>query len=128
MKFKIALFSVALLVIVATVDVSQTGMPGGIHAADDAIPIELRKEGIKYETKRAIVWVEKGGLTQKEIEEFGKLVNKGIINIETYTGTKFDKKHYQADKVEYFISSKTGLSHGSVMNEPFIYMRPALVK
>ncbi len=54
------------------------------------------------------MWVEKGSLTEQEVKEFAALVNQGIVNIEKYTGIKFDKKNYQAEKVEYFISSNAG--------------------
>jgi hypothetical protein len=124
MKLKFALFSVALIVMLTTTSFSQNMS----IAADNAITNELRQEGVKYETRRAVLWVEKGSLTEEEIKEFGSLVNQGIIDIEKYSGIKFDNKYYQTEKVEYFISSKVIISHGSMDHKPFIYFTAARVK
>lgn len=124
MKFNRTLFSLAVILISAVSSFSQEKR----IADDNAMTDHLRKEGVKYEMKRAIIWVEKDSLTQAEIEEFGKLANQGIIDIEKYSGIKFDKKHFKADKIEYFLSSKAGISHVSIENKPFIYIRPIRVK
>jgi hypothetical protein len=129
MKAKFALVSVALIVLFSTATFSQTVSPAEqIHAADEAITNDLRRNGVKYETKRTILWVEKDSLTQKEIEDFGTLVNQGIVDIEKYTGIKFDKRYYQTEKMEYFISGKSGISRGSTDNKPYIYLASARVK
>lgn len=128
MKLKFALSSVALIVIFSTVSFSQNDWLAERIAADNAITNQLRQEGAKYETKRAILWVEKDSLTQEEIKDFGALVHQGIIDIEKYTNTKFDKKHYQTNKVEYFLSSKAGIPHVFIGNKPFVYLTPARVK
>ncbi|MGI8638911.1 MAG: hypothetical protein ACR2MG_03045 [Pyrinomonadaceae bacterium] len=124
MKLKHLFFCLAVISIFAAVSFSQDDRV----ANDNAMTNELRKEGVKYETKRAIVWTEKGTLTEQEIKEFAALVNQGIVDIEKYTGIRFDKKHYQAEKIEYFLSSKAGISHGSVEDKPFIYLTPKRVK
>lgn len=123
MKFKNIFLCLAVNLIFAAVGFSQSW-----HDADEGLTSELRKNGVKFETKRSIVWVEKGSLTEQEIKEFTALVNQGIIDIEKYTGIKFDKKNYQAEKVEYFISSNAGISRASIDNKPFIYMRSSMVK
>jgi len=128
MKLKNIFLSLTAILIFATVFFSQEGRLADRIAADNAISNQLRQEGVKYETKRAILWVEKNGLTQKELEEFGKLVNQGILDIEKYTGIKFDKKYYQADKLEYFINSKPGISRGTIESKPFIYLPLVRVK
>ena len=124
MKLKSVFFSLAAILIFAVGSFSQEKR----IADDNAMTDQLRKEGVKYETKRAIVWTEKDSLTQAEIQEFGKLANQGIIDIEKYSGIKFDKKHFKANKIEYFLSSKAGISHISIESKPFIYIRPIRVK
>jgi hypothetical protein len=123
MQFKHLFFCLAVISIFVAVSFSQSW-----HDADEGLTNELRKNGVKYETKRAIVWAEKGSLTEQEIKDFAALANQGIIDIEKHTGTKFDKKHYQAEKIEYFISRNAGISRGSIKGKPFIYMRSNLVK
>jgi hypothetical protein len=129
MKLKKVFLSLTAILIFSNVIFSQNGTRAeDIHAADMAITNELRQNGVKYETKRAILWVEKDSLTQKEIEDFGALVNQGIVDIEKYTGFKFDKKYYQTEKMEYFISSKGGISRGSTDNKPYIYLASGRVR
>jgi hypothetical protein len=41
---------------------------------------------VKFEAARAVLWVEKNRLTQVEVEDFGKLVNQSIIDIEKFLG------------------------------------------
>jgi len=124
MKFKSTFFSLATILIFAVCGFSQERR----IADDNAMTDQLRKEGVRYETKRAIVWAEKDSLTQAEIEEFGKLANQGIIDIEKYSGIKFDKKHFKADKIEYFLSSKVDIAHASAEGKPYLYIRPIRVK
>jgi len=128
MKLKNIFLSLTAILIFSIPIFSQHDTRADRIAADNAITDQLRREGVKYETKRAILWVEKNGLTQKELEEFGTLVNQGILDIEKYTGIKFDKKHFQADKMEYFINSKPGISRGTPQNKPFIYLPLVRVK
>ena len=128
MKLKNIFLSLTAVLIFSTVSFSQEDRLAVRIAADNAISDQLRQEGVKYETKRAILWVEKNGLTQKELEEFGALVNQGILDIEKYTGIKFDKKRYQADKLEYFINSKPGIARGIIASKPFIYLPLVRVK
>jgi hypothetical protein len=95
-KLKFVLFSIAYIALFSTVTFSQTtGQAEDLHAADIAIYEQLRKVGVRYETKRVILWIEKDGLTQREIEDFGTLVNLGIVEMEKFTGIKFDKKYVQ---------------------------------
>jgi len=128
MKIKLPLFSVGLSVLFSTVVFSQNATRAEWIAMDNSITAELRKNGAKYETKRAIFWVERDGLTRAELEDFGKLVDRGMRDIAKYTGLKFDKKHFQAEKLEFFINSKPGISRGSVEGKPFIYLPLIRVK
>jgi hypothetical protein len=105
----------------------SSGRAEDLHATDIQISDRLRKEGVKYETGRAVLWSEKDALTQPELEEFGNLVTQGIINIERCTGIKFDKKYYGTEKMEYFISAG-GISRGSADNKPYIYLPVTRVK
>ena len=124
MKFKNIFFCLAVISICAVASFSQDDRV----VNDNAMTDELRKDGVKYETKRAIVWAEKGSLTEQEINEFAALVNQGIISIEKYTGIRFNKKYYQAKKIEYFLSSKAGISHTADGNKPYIYITPTRIK
>jgi hypothetical protein len=129
LKLKHPLLSLAALLVFSTLSFAQGNTPAAqIHALDTAITDRLRQTGVKHETERAILWVEKDSLTQKEIEDFGALVNQGIKGIENYTGIKFDKKYYGAEKLEYFISSNSGISRGSTDNKPYIYLDSVRVK
>jgi hypothetical protein len=124
MKLKHLFFCLAVIGVFTPASFSQIDR----IANDNAIADELRKDGVKYETKRAVLWVEKGGLTEQEIKEFAALVNQGIFDVEKYTGIKFDKKYYQTEKMEYFINSKPGISRGSLERKPFIYLPLVRVK
>lgn len=129
MNLKHPLFSLAALLVFSTLSFAQSSTPAAqIHALDTAITARLRQTGVKHETRRALLWVEKDSLTQKEIEDFGALVNRGIKDIENYTGIKFDKKYYGTEKLEYFISSNSGISRGSTDSKPYIYLDSVRVK
>ena len=128
MNTKLVLFSFGLIVFFSIVVFSQDGRLAGRIANDNAISDELREKGVKYETKRAIFWVEKDGLSPKELEDFALLADQGIRDIEKYTRLKFDKKHFKAEKLEFFINSKPGISRGSVDGTPYIYLSIARVK
>ncbi|MGI8811543.1 MAG: hypothetical protein ACR2IH_03325 [Pyrinomonadaceae bacterium] len=128
MKLKHLFFCLAIILLFAAASFSQIVPLDEKFVADRAITTQLRHEGVKYEMKRAVVWAEKDSLTQDEIKEFSSLVNQGIIGIEKYLSVKVDKKHYRAKKIEYFISSKAGISHTSSEDKPFVYIRPIKVK
>ena len=128
MKTKLILFTIGLILSLSTVVFSQNPRLAGRIANDRAISDELRDKGVKYETKRAIFWVEKDGLSPKELEDFAVLADQGIRDIEKYTKLKFDKKHFKAEKLEFFINSKPGISRGSVDDTPYIYLSLARVK
>jgi hypothetical protein len=128
MNLKHVGLSVVLIFVLWAINFSQaTGRAEDVHSGDEAISEHLRRDGVKYETERAIVWAEKGLLEQLEIEAFGKLLNQGIIDLEKYTGLKFDKKYYGSAKMEYFISAG-GIARGSTDNKPHIYIPAARVR
>lgn len=78
---------------------------------DHATVSKLRKQGIKYTSQRAILWVEKDYLSKEEIREFGSLIDRGIMRAEEYLQMSFDKEHYKADQIQYFIKSGSFASH-----------------
>jgi hypothetical protein len=129
MAVRFPALGVALALLISTTSVAQNGSPAdAFHAADGEIADGLRKEGVAYETKRAIVWVERGSLTEAESKEFAGLVDRGILDVEKYTGIGFDGRHFRAKKIEYFISSKAGISHASDDGKPFVYLTPKRVR
>lgn len=89
---------------------------------DEAVTAQLRREGERFETPHAILWIEKGSLTHSQAQDFALLVEKGIVSIEDVLGAPFDKAHFQADKVEYFINPNVRISHASSEGKPYIYL------
>ena len=78
---------------------------------DHSTVSKLRKQGIKYTSQRAILWVEKDYLSNGEIKGFGSLIDRGIIRAEEYLQMTFDKEHYKEDRIHYFIKSGRFVSH-----------------
>lgn len=135
MKIKLILCSLTLVILLTDKSLSQTTSSeqpkqsdAQIPMSDKAIVAQLQQEGVKHETARAILWVEKDALTQNEMEEFGKLINQGIINIEKFLDVSFDKNKYQMEKMEYFVSSKIGISHVPRSGKPYVYLTLVRVK
>jgi hypothetical protein len=118
MNIKINLYSLTLVLFFSFAGHSQTKPPeqspqpvSQWSAKDTALSLRLRQDGMKYETAHAVLWVEKDGLSRGELEEFGNLVNQGIINIEKFLGAAYNKKRFETDKIEYFLSSEDSPSH-----------------
>ncbi len=78
---------------------------------DEPLSQKLIQNGVKYETSKAIIWVEKGSLTQEEIHQFGTLVEQGITNIEKFLKNNLDVKKSSGRKLQYFVSPKIDVSH-----------------
>jgi|GEM_PF-5511997 len=135
MNIKINLYSLTLVLFFSFAGHSQTKPPeqspqpvSQWSAKDTALSLRLRQDGMKYETAHAVLWVEKDGLSRGELEEFGNLVNQGIINIEKFLGAAYNKKRFETDKIEYFLSSEDSPSHTTSMGKPAVFLRLDMVK
>lgn len=81
------------------------------HSSDDKMMKEIKRNGDIYETNRAVVWVEKGYLEPKAAKEFSVLVDKGINDIEKYTGLRIQTGKYASEKVNYYCKGGKFVSH-----------------
>jgi hypothetical protein len=98
-------------------------------AADNALVRELRLEGVKHDTPRAVVWVEKDALTQDEIAGFAALATQAIDGIERVLDITFDKTFFKADRIEYFVSGKSGISHAHRDGlQPAVFITPDRIR
>lgn len=77
-----SLVVLSFLTIASSPQVTPSADELAARAKEDEIVTHFRKEGIKRETKRAVVWAERGSLTEREVEDFAALANKGIADIE----------------------------------------------
>jgi hypothetical protein len=80
-------------------------------SSDHAILLSLRTNGLKLETNRAVFYFEDVNVNREAARLFIADVTKGIAAIEAFTGRTFDKAHYGSSKIEYYISTKTTVSH-----------------
>ena len=98
-------------------------------AADNALAQELRAEGVKHESGNSILCAEKGTLAEEELADFARLAAQAIDGIQKLLGITFDRQHFKADKIEYFISSKAAISHAHRDGlQPFVYITPDRIK
>ncbi|MFH1368641.1 MAG: hypothetical protein ABII64_05910 [Elusimicrobiota bacterium] len=102
------------------------------HSKDDRIIGQIRKDGVRFETGRVIVWVEKDYLDKKAIEEFGELADKGIRDIENYLKITFDKEHFSGEKPAYFLKSGKFISRccecNPLFRKPYIILCGSYLK
>jgi len=92
------------------------------HSRDDRTLRRIRKTGVKFETERSVLWVEKDYLDQASIQQLGQRLDKGIGDIEMYIGVKFNAKTYGADKIAYVI--KTGNFSSHICDDCILYKNP----
>jgi hypothetical protein len=78
---------------------------------DDPIAAELSEEGIRYERSRSVTVVERGSLSLKDSATLAAQLNQGIVDIESFLGVKFDRAHYGATKITYFVGDSISKSH-----------------
>jgi len=78
---------------------------------DDGTIKRMRLQGIKHTTERAILWVEKGYLSNREIRDFGSVVDRGIVRAEAYLRRPFDREHHGENRIHYFIRGGRFASH-----------------
>jgi hypothetical protein len=102
------------------------------HSRDDGTLRHIRRTGVKNETERAVIWVEKGYLDQNAIQQLGLLIDKGINDAEAYLGIKFNPKTYGADKIAYVAKSGNFDSHLCsdciLYKNPYIFLSGAYLK
>jgi len=98
------------------------------EAVDNALAARLQRDGVRHETRRALVWVEKDSLTDQEITDFLRFIDPGIGAIEKYLGVTFASCGYKSDKVEYYISPTAGMSRASFEYKPQVFMSSRHVK
>lgn len=134
-SIRVGLGSIVLLLLFPCLSGAQTltplkaNKPSGQWSDEDrSISVRLQREGMRYETARAVLWTEKDGLTSSELKEFGNLVNDGITNIEKFMGRPFDRKAWGADKIEYYISREERPSHTTSNGKPAVFLRLDMVK
>jgi len=131
MKFASPLICLAIVLLFAATSFSQSTLsPEDLErrAKEDISVNHLRQTGIKLVTKRSILWAEKDSLSAQELKDFGSLVDKGVRDIEKYTGIKLTK-HFRQQQVECFLSADAGLSHTSAYDDrPYVFIRPMMVK
>ncbi len=74
--------------------------------ADRQLATDLREAGVRCETDSAVVFFEADSLPEEQRQAFAALVDKGITDIRTFL-----KLPARTDKIQYFVSSKVGISH-----------------
>ena len=75
--------------------------------SDRKLASDLMENGVAVETDRATLWFEGGALESNARAAFAELVNRGILDIETYLGVSRASNR----KIRYFISSQVEISH-----------------
>ena len=67
---------------------------------------DIQDHGIKYESGRSIIWVEKDYLSSLDIRTLQNRIDRAIINIEGILGIPFDAEYYRSKKVTIYVHSK----------------------
>ena len=106
----------------------QTMKVDGYSGAPDDINllVTIKNNSDKYESDRSILWVEKGYLSKAEADYLQGRIDKGIVDIENFTGIPFDKDAYGKDKIEYFVHGRPQKSHTITRYEPRKHMHPVI--
>jgi hypothetical protein len=79
-------------------------------SSDIFIVQQLQHKAVKLETEKAVFWFDAIHDIAKA-KKFAEKVTEGIKAIETFTGQRFDESYYGSQKIEYFISHYTTISH-----------------
>ena len=112
---KLSLFVLIVLLFLFSCVNSSVAQPSSFQHKrlfdDDSVVRRLKKNGIKYEMNRSVLWIERGYLSEDEIEKLGILIDSGILKVEQYLGLTFDKERYEDDRIHYFIKSGRFVSH-----------------
>ena len=73
-----------------------------------SVVAELRENGVRVETERAILFFQAGQLSTEEMDRFGGLVDEGIVYLQEYLGvTALDRR------IQYFISDRIETSYSN---------------
>ena len=80
-------------------------------AADDSTAAAIRRDGLRIETPRAVVWVGPGALTEAEAAAFAERLESGLAAIESLIGHGLDSARYGGTRVEAFVGAGVGISH-----------------
>lgn len=67
---------------------------------------DIQDHGIKYESDRSIIWVEKDYLSSLDIRILQNRIDRAIINIEGILGIPFNAEYYRSKKVTIYVHSK----------------------
>jgi len=96
----------------------------------NALVVQLRQSGVKYQGRRAFVYADQGLLTPHELDVYGRLVNRGIADAERYLGIRFDAKHYGDTRLYFFVSNDVRHSYfsGWESGQPFVFTEGRRVK
>lgn len=76
---------------------------------DRELAAYLVRNGVAVSTDRANLWFDSGVLEPNQMDVFSKLVNRGIVDIETYLGSS----RAGSRKIRYFISDRVEISHSN---------------
>jgi hypothetical protein len=73
-----------------------------------SVAAELRENGVRVETERAILYFQAGQLSAEEMDRFGGLVDQGIVHLQEYLGVSpLDRR------IQYFIGDRIETSYSS---------------
>src|SRR5216684_3448079 len=76
--------------------------------ANRSVAAELRDNGVRVETERAILMFQPGQLSSEEMERFAGLVDQGIEYLQEYLGvTPVDRR------IQYFVSDRIATSYST---------------
>src|SRR6266404_1340659 len=73
-----------------------------------SVAAELRENGVRVETERAILLFQPGQLSADEMERFAGLVDLGIMHLQEYIGVPPSDR-----RIQYFISDRIETSYSS---------------
>jgi hypothetical protein len=81
---------------------------------DRELAADLSANGTGLERDRATIFFEPGVLSSEEMIAFADLVNRGIIDIESYLGTAdLGPRPNARRKIRYFVSTQVQISHSN---------------
>jgi hypothetical protein len=84
----------------------KSGKAQSSWQVDRQLAADLREHGVQLDRDRATLWFDADALSAAEMDEFAGLVNKGILDIETYLNVPPSEQ-----KIRYYISSQISISH-----------------
>jgi hypothetical protein len=73
-----------------------------------SVAADLRENGLRVETERAILLFQPGQLSSEEMERFAGLVDEGIGHLQEYLGVPPQER-----RIQYFVSDRIEVSYSS---------------